>query len=206
MNNQELGTSLTKTIIESENLQEIVTNLSEIGLDTIVGSNVANDIPFISTITQLWKAGVSIRDAIFLRKLAHFLLELSDTDLRKRNEMINKLDQEEYQGKVGEGIILLLERLDSLDKASMLGRAFQAYIQEEISFQSLQRINVAIDRIPIYDLKSLPQNYQESLNEVSEEIRQMYLAGGLGWFVLNFSSEGFEWTKDVCDALISYVL
>jgi len=67
-----------------------------------------------------------------------------------------------FRRKVGENLILLLERHDHFDKSSLLGKVFAKYISGEIDYDFFLRIATSVDRLPINDLRRLP-SYNERM-------------------------------------------
>lgn len=203
---EQLGNSILETINTSEELQRIAIDLGEIALDTGLLEGILQDVPVINTAIGMVKTLSNIKEALFARKLSKFLLQLSDIEPHERSEMIGKLNHSKFQNRAGEELILLLERLDSIDKAELVGKAFHAYIKGSITQTILIRINFAIDRTPIQDLKMLKAIYPESPNNIEHVIQQMYLSAGVIWFEINMGSEGFEWQDEICKPLIDCVL
>ena len=66
-------------IIKSDSIS-LVSDLTEISLDTFISDETIKDIPIIGTITKLLSIGRSINDRIFTGKLIHFLKELDGLD------------------------------------------------------------------------------------------------------------------------------
>jgi len=58
-------------IIKSDSIS-LVSDLTEISLDTFISDETIKDIPIIGTITKLLSIGRSINDRIFTGKLIHF--------------------------------------------------------------------------------------------------------------------------------------
>jgi hypothetical protein len=142
-----------------DNSAQVLTDLSEVGLDSLLNEGIVRDIPILSNIVELAKAGISIRDWLFARKVASFLCGLQKTSSEQREAFCQKLQQNSnLRKRLGETLILLLERLDNLDKPQLLAKAFEAYMKEEITLEMFQRIASAIDIAFIEDLKKVTQS------------------------------------------------
>ncbi len=74
-NHQKLSQSLDKTLRNSD-LQNLSVNLAEVALDSFLNEGVARDIPIIGSLVGIVKTSGSISDAIFTKKLIHFLLPI----------------------------------------------------------------------------------------------------------------------------------
>lgn len=130
--------------------------MSEVGLDSVLNDGVLKEIPFIGTIIGFVKTGLAVRDWLFLKKLYLFLCELEKVPQEVRNEMIYKLESDRsYERHVGEDLALILDRLDAVNKAQLIGRVFSVYCQGKIDSTMLQRLIFAIDKIPNVELKRL---------------------------------------------------
>src|SRR5690348_6164273 len=128
----ELNNSMLETI-EAAGLPDLATELGEVAFDSLLADGLVKDIPVIGVLAKLWKAGVTARDYVFVKKLGHFLLELRNVPDDKRREMVLKLRQDPAFGeRAGEQVILLLDRLDDLSKPKLIGRAFRAFCEGKI--------------------------------------------------------------------------
>src|SRR5665647_98468 len=117
----ELGKSLTDTLNTSD-LQNVTNELLETNIDSLLKNGVLKDIPIINSIVGIYKLGVSIKDIIFMKKLIRFLSEINDTSIQERQKVIAKMEKDDKYGrKVGETILTLLDRLDDLNKANIVG-------------------------------------------------------------------------------------
>ena len=179
MDINELEVSLVETLLDSD-LANIGTDLGEITVDSALEEGVLKDIPVISTLRALWKTSVAVRDELFLKKLVQFLAGLHDIPPHERKKMIDRLENDDsYAQKVGEHIIILLDRLDNMRKPALLAKAFRAYIKGEIGAQDLQRFLYVIDRAIYSDLTFLKAYLADE--KVPAAVIQGYVNCGLAW-------------------------
>lgn len=64
--------------------------------------------------------------------------------------------------------MLLLERADDFEKPKIIANAFKAYLEENITYAQLQRINYGVDHLFIGDIREFEQLYHNpdcSMNE-----------------------------------------
>lgn len=182
MSDDRIDNSMIETLKES-NLPSVLGDLGEITIDSIFEEGVLKELPIISTMIGLWRTGVAIRDFIFIRKLLKFLEELSEVPRQERIEMIERLEKDtDYRDKVGEEIVLLLDRLDSVEKAKFTGRAFSAYCKGYIDVDTLRRINYAIDRVLLRDLSEL-NKFSSDPGSVKPATLQNFINAGLAYTV-----------------------
>lgn len=148
----DLEPSFIETLTSSP-LSEILQDFSEVALDSQILDSFAKEIPIISTIVGLRKAAISVRDYFLLRKVIVFLKDLDGTSPEEREAFIRRVEAEsKFQQRVGETIIVLLDRYDHLDKASLMAKVLCGCIQGVITYEEFVRISTAIDRPFIGDL------------------------------------------------------
>ena len=128
----------------------------ELGLDSILDDGLLKDIPVVNSIISLYKTGVNLRERFLIKKLLVFLTSLSDTAIEDRIEFIRKHEKE--SAKIGEELIILLDRLDHVNKPEYVAKLFKHYLSEEISLIIYRRLCQIIDKCFIEDLKFLKEN------------------------------------------------
>ena len=91
--------------------------------------------------------------------------------------------------KVGETLILLLDRFEDIDKSKLLSKLFAYYIVNKISFDEFNHLARALDQCLLSDLKRLPYfvDKPESLSILDKD--NLYRAGLLE--LLNHPNVGF---------------
>lgn len=155
MKADDLSESIIAAVVHSD-LSQVSVAIAEVGLDTFLDEGVLRDIPLVGTVVSIVRSGCAIRDKLFIRKLGMFLLSLSDIPQAKKEAFARKLDAApEFRRKVGDNLILLLERLDDFEKPQLLADAFKAYVRGDISYADFRRLSSAIDIAFIDDLRAL---------------------------------------------------
>jgi hypothetical protein len=150
-----LEQSLMTTLKES-NLRQIPEDALELAIDSLLTGGLLREIPVVSIITGMIRTGASIRDRLFLKKLLLFLRQLADIDPTDREQMISRLEEDpKERRRVGENLVLLLDRLDRVEKAEMVGKAFRAFCMGAIDRYTLDRLTTVIDRILLIDVAQL---------------------------------------------------
>lgn len=128
--------------------------------------------------------------------------------------MVARLESDVNFGKkTGAEIVLLLERLDAIEKAALVGRAFRAYAKGFVDAETLQRMIHAIDRIMLRDLRQVP-TFLQSPNSVSDRTRQALVYAGLAKLVSvsdfgafgGFSALNVVPDESLCAGLVKHVL
>lgn len=142
--------------IASNELSSGMRNLGEVALDTILQEGILRDIPVLNTIVAFYKAGVEIHHQLFLTKIINFLKELSNTPLEKREKFVEEIKRNPTQEREFEKtLLLLIDRADSLQKPSILGKLLKHHILGNISYEDATRLSYMVDRVYISDLSYL---------------------------------------------------
>jgi hypothetical protein len=145
--NDELGTSLVSTI-NDKGAADVLADAAEAVLDDLMTDGVLKNVPIVGSLVKVAKAGFGISDYMFLKKVARFLYELRDVPEDDRHHFIGEMQaDEERKRKVGEALVLLLDRMDDMSKPGLLARGFKAYLQGPITYDVFRRIGFAVDTL-----------------------------------------------------------
>lgn len=156
MKDEGIESTLFESIAKS-NIKDVAVDIAELSLDSFLKDGVIKDIPVIGSLFNLYSAGKSIRDEIFLRKIISFLLETQKTSEIDKEKFYKKLiNDHAFKKRVGEVIILILDKIDDLEKPAILGKLFRCYMEGKINFELFHRFATIINNIFLTDLKRLP--------------------------------------------------
>ncbi|KQS47898.1 hypothetical protein ASG38_10790 [Flavobacterium sp. Leaf359] len=148
--------NIKKNIIE--NSQDIL----EFGLDQFINSEIIKAFPIVGTVVKIGFSVKSISDRIFLKKLEGFIVHYNRLDSIEINEMLYQIKTDDnFTNKVGESLILLLDRFSDLDKPEYMAKCFAAFIRKEISYDDFIRLGAAIDLSHSPDLKLFIKNPED---------------------------------------------
>lgn len=165
----DLESSLMETLTSSQ-LAEVVQDIAEVALNGALVDGVAKDIPIIATIVGVAKTVGTVRDYFLVRKVLLLLQGVSKTTAEERAAFVGKVEGDSrHEQRVGETIMMLLDRYDHLDKASLMSRVLCGCIRGEITYNEFLRISTGIDRAFIEDLNDL-LHYFES-EEIDRELQ-----------------------------------
>jgi hypothetical protein len=158
MTNIDSEDSLIRSIADSD-LSDVAIDTSEIILDSLVEDGVLKDIPIFGWALKALKAQRSIRDALFLKKVALFAKGARAVSGEKREEFKKRInDDKEHRKRVGESLLLFLERHERLEKSLYLGRLFAAYLNNDITYAQFSQLAAALDKAVVEDLEALRKN------------------------------------------------
>jgi len=165
----DLTESFWLSLTRSTDLRDLGADAAEVALDAILDDGFVKDIPIIGGIYKLAKAGISIRDRLFAKRVLKFLVAMDKIPDSERVAQIQRLasDADERQ-RIGEQLILLLERLNDMRKPELLARAFCAYLENKIDRTQFQALAQVIDTIN---------------PEMLQAFRTSYLGGGFNDYV-----------------------
>ena len=128
------------------------------------------------------KAGISVSEELFFRKLTRFLIELEKVPIEERSKLLAKYPEgSEEQKELGERLLLLLEKLNQIEKPTVLARFFAAYVREEIDLQTFSRAAHALERFNLDLLPNLAWRYvrEGTPADNSEDIQHELALSGL---------------------------
>ncbi len=118
------------TIKNSQQALDIFKDGGEVALDAAMlkeyeVDGVLKDVPILSIMISLYKAGNKISAHFFAKNMLAFLTEIDRVPNEKRTEFLNNncADEESIEN-VGEVTLMILDKLDHPKLAAMLGRAF----------------------------------------------------------------------------------
>ncbi|MFS4457073.1 hypothetical protein [Maribacter sp. 2304DJ31-5] len=173
---KELEESIEKTL-ETSDLSNINIDLAELTLDAILEDGIAKDLPIVGSIVGISKFGIKVKEQIFLKKVLKFLTKLNKTTPEERSEFINRIEQtEKYNKKVGLAIILILDKLEDLEKPEIIGKLLTANIKEEIDYETFLRISYMVQKVFLPDLKFL-QDIKDGKEVYYHKQDELYLSG-----------------------------
>ena len=186
------GDSLKATILKSD-LPDLVQELGEFGVDSVLSEGVFRDLPILGTIHALCNSFGSIRDYLFTKKLLRFLKSMSELTPVQRTDLMSKIESEKgFSSYAGEKMIEVLSRLDEEVKAELVAKALKLYAEGKIDSSQLQRIWQAIERFLMCDVNALrdfvvlPGFFKTDDNPLTIS----FLSAGLGYVKSGYGGGG----------------
>ena len=173
---KELEESIEKTL-ETSDLANINSDLLELTIDSLMEDGIAKDLPIVGSLIGISKFGLKVREQIFLKKILKFLINLNGTTVAERSNFISKIEKEEkYNKKVGLAIILILDKLEDLEKPEIIGKLLAANIKGIINYETFLRISYLVQNLFIPDLKFLKEIKQGKEVDYDKQ-GELYLSG-----------------------------
>lgn len=154
--------------IKNDNLKDLATDYSELAFDSFLNDGLLKDIPFFGTLYKGFKGFLGVRDALFATKVYKFLTQIKDIPLDERKKFIEDIESEETEKiKVGQALLLILDKLDDLNKPKIIGNLFKATIKEQITYDVFLRLSSIVQRAFLSDLIKL--NNSNFYSEVTKD-------------------------------------
>ncbi|MCH8525066.1 MAG: hypothetical protein LAT52_10985 [Balneolales bacterium] len=145
------------SVLKNSDLHDLASIIADSAWDKVLGDNL-NNIPIVGPIIALYKASISLKDQLFLKKVFRFLTELKDIPANQRKAMIEQIDNSvNYRINVGEKLIFILERCDDYKQTEYIGQFFTAYLNENINYDEFLRGARVINNSFISDLEKFLQ-------------------------------------------------
>lgn len=117
------------------------------------------------------------KESEFFRKYASYLYELVDSTPEERHKFCQEV-QEKADDTSGNVILGIVDRLDNINKETILGRSTIAKIHGFISIEDFFRLSFLLERIPYIDMKELPR-YREPFYDENGDTELLYSTGAL---------------------------
>jgi len=167
----------------SGNLADLSAEALEVGVDQFIDNELLKEIPIFGGAVKIYNLSQRISEGFFMKKIARFLFQLKDIPKEKRERFIHKLEDEKENRKVGEKLLIMLNKLDEVDKASIIGNLFKAFIEAKIDYNQFLRLSNLVDKSLLDDLFILKRTPDVSnsiaLKGVKHNAQESMLQSGL---------------------------
>ena len=163
--------------VKSSAINELTPELLETGLDFLIESEALKDIPIFGIGFKSYSIYKKITESFFTKKLLKFLFELKDIPQAKKEEFIATLESKNETEKAGEKLLVTLNRLNDVDKATIVGKLLKKTILGKMTFDNFKRLTYMIDNTYLEDLELLKDN--EYLKNINDDIKSNLYQVGL---------------------------
>lgn len=163
--------------VVSNNLTEITADVLEAGIDQLIDNDFLKDIPILGIGIKAYSITRKISESFFAKKIMRFLFQLKDIPQEKREAFVKTLETSKENKKAGETVLGIINRLDEISKASIIGRLLKATILQQLSYPDFLRLSHITDKIFLDDLLSLKNN--PSLYNITRDVKAILYQSGL---------------------------
>ncbi|MGJ8733529.1 MAG: hypothetical protein ACSHW4_10300 [Cellulophaga sp.] len=143
----------------NENLTNLLTDNSEIILDSLIDNEILKEIPIIGNSINIIRGIRSIRDNAYLKKVKVFIDNLGELSESEKNKLIEESKKDvKRRVKFGNAIFTTIEKSDSLIKIEYLALAFEAFLNNEFPESDLRHLCHIINNSFTDDLIDVIEN------------------------------------------------
>jgi hypothetical protein len=160
----------------NETSRDLSVDFLEVGLDLITDNELLREIPILGSLVKIAIIKNSISEKLLLKKLDLFLNEFDKQAGSKKSDLLKKLDLPEEKQKIGENLLLLIDKFDEFEKPQILAKIFVSYLSANITQLEFFRMGRAVNIAFIADLKNIVSGNQET---PEQEVLQNILPAGL---------------------------
>ncbi len=161
----------------NENISEISTEILELGIDNLLESEIIKAIPIFELGYKTYTLVKKIEDYRFTKKVLKFLFELKSIDSKTIEKFVRKIEANKNHKDAGEKLLLIIHKLDEINKATIIGKLFIASIKGNIEFNDFLRLSRIVENTFFEDLLALKDN--KILYNVDMEIKLSLYQGHL---------------------------
>ena len=146
--------------------------------DASADNGIVNSIPIVGNIFKACKAVPDIRNRIFRAKLDRIIQVFE----RVPSETMEKIRQKvaaspDEPTKVGETLLLVLDKITALEKAEIIAYVFIAYTLGHLGSADFRRLSDAIDQAFVDDLKEFLNAQKTSHRTQASYMKRLERAG-----------------------------
>jgi hypothetical protein len=135
---------------------ELPAEILEFSIDQALDDGILKDIPFVGWIAKAVSAGMAISDKILYHKILRFVFSIERFAKSDRDQFRSKIEHDPvYRRKVGEHLIIMLDKVDSLEKAHFLAIVFDHCLTGHIEHDCFIDLAHIVSSALLADLKAI---------------------------------------------------
>jgi hypothetical protein len=163
MKKDNINEAFRHTLLD-DSFKNISIDYFELGFDSFIKNDIIREIPIIKSLYSFYKTVKSLQAFYLSKKVIRFLFKIKDVKKDEIERALKKIDEDKsYKKDIGENLILLLDRFETVQKADLLGKSFKMFLKGQLTYEEFSRIGYIIDKSFIEDLYKLPL-IQRSIN------------------------------------------
>lgn len=133
-----------------EETTSVITDLVEVGIDSVIDDGILKDIPFLSTVISIYGIGKTIRERHHIKQLWIFINTIRQgcIETQKREKYIEKFNEnKKFRDKELEYILVVLDSYLEYEKPAMLAKLYLAFLEEIITWEVFSQYATIIKSI-----------------------------------------------------------
>ncbi|MDO8374962.1 MAG: hypothetical protein Q7K57_57560 [Burkholderiaceae bacterium] len=148
--------------------------------DIAMKDDLISAVPIFSSAMKLLKVSDSFRDRMFGAKLLAFIAEAENMTSEQRNATTSKLTKDDEGKKAAETLLLILDKLNDMDKPALLGFLLRKFGEGRVTSVELRRLACAIDTAFADDLSAFLNESDASSDKTANALhREPLVSSGL---------------------------
>ena len=149
--NEKLENSLFETLTDRS--LELSGDIVELTIDQFIENDLLKDIPFFSIFYKSITTVKGIRDALFAMKVYKFIKEFEIIKQNERSKFLDKITTNRKERiKVGQTLMMILDKIDEVDKTQIIASLFAAYIKSNITKSEFTQLCSTVEKSFLDDL------------------------------------------------------
>jgi len=152
ISNSDIATSAGRELIDG------LGDLAEAGLDAAPFDQILDEIPVIKTLIGLHRTYRVIREGLYAKKLQDFFraaAKSSGPSKMEREEALINFGGKDNRQRLGETLILLLDKADDMCKPKLHGYIIGYLLNGRLAYDEAMTLCAIVDRIILEDLNIL---------------------------------------------------
>lgn len=168
-----------KQSLFDKNTEKISEDITKIGVNILLESNIIKEIPFVNLIVSVKNFVTDVYARHLLKNTLLFLKHLNDGSIteKEREKFLNRISKESSMEEEMERILLLLHRATELKKSLIYANLLKTLVKDKIDLSSYHELLEVTDRIFINDIEMLKFIYDEK--EIHDKKHINYKVGRL---------------------------
>jgi hypothetical protein len=170
--NPSISDELADTVAEA-GLIGLSSEILEFSIDQVLEEGLIKDIPVVGWISKGLSLQRSISDRILFNKILRFIIALESFDSGSKDSFRTKIkNNAKYKRKVGEHLLLILDRIEDLSKPEMVAKCFDHHLTGDLDFSHFLDLVHVIERSTVGDLQALscPDNKRILFGSVGQAV------------------------------------
>lgn len=155
-----------KENIRFGDLSDDFVDIATSGVD--IATDILGGIPIVGTALNAARSVQNITNTLFVRKVQKLLTEIdTGTPSEDRLRFIAELESQDDTTHFGEAVILLIDKMDDMQKPQIVGRLFAASIRGQLELKRSMRLATIVNSIFMGDLTDLVSDKNSSEGKAS---------------------------------------
>lgn len=160
-----------ETTLFDPTLSDACMDMAELGIDSLLNDGIFKSIPIVSVLVGIGKTAQNIHDRNLLRQTIKFINTFNEKSIPKEKieKYKKKLNDNSYfaEEELGRVIILLDSNVD-IKKSELLAKFYNAYVNENISWDQFCELSDVISRLFISDLSLLFRIFRKQITDTTQ--------------------------------------